>query len=156
MIYNTGMREDQGLRHAANESHLGEQVVHTYQALLNSFTRAVGMPSARLSVMHVLYESPPDGIGVLDIARSLDVDAAAVTRQLNAMEAESLATRRADRRDRRRTIVRLTSKGRRVFEEIHARAHQFERTLASATSQEDIATTVRVLEQIRTALIKLR
>lgn len=156
MIYNTGMREEPGLRHAADESHLGQEVVHTYQALLNSFTRVVGMPSARLSVMHVLYHSQPDGIGVLDIARSLDVNAAAVTRQVKALEAERLVTRRADRRDRRRSFVGLTSKGQRLFEQIHARAHEFERTLTSATSQEDVATTARVLEQIRTALNKLR
>jgi DNA-binding MarR family transcriptional regulator len=156
MFYNTPMSEEQGLWHAPDETHLGQELVHTYQALLNSFTRVVGMPSARLSVMHVLYGSQPDGIGVLDIARSLDVNAAAVTRQIKAMESERLVTRRADRRDRRRSFVRLTPKGQQLFKQIHARAHEFERTLTSATPREDVATTVRVLKQIRTALSKLR
>jgi DNA-binding MarR family transcriptional regulator len=86
------------------------------------------------------------------IARQLGVNAAAVTRQVKAMEGEGLIERSADPRDGRRSYVKLTAEGLRVFLELHERAHAFEEALSAAVSAEDVATTVRVLGHVRAAL----
>lgn len=144
------------LHHAGDEEHFLREVLHTYQAVVSVFARQVGMPAARLTLMRLLATYAPDGPGVVEIARRLGVNPAAVTRQVAALEMEGLAARRQDSSDGRRTQVRLTAKGERVIRQIHARAHEFERSLSSTVSAEDIATAARVLTSVRVAVERLR
>ena len=138
--------------HDDDASHFLQELIHAYQSFRNAFGRAVGMNSSRLSVMHALHDSQPQGIGVLDMARRLNVNAAAVTRQLKEMEVEHLIKRTADPRDGRRSFVRLTPKGRRLLMQMHVRGHEFERELVAGIPQDHIAIALRVLEQTRAAL----
>ena len=71
------------------------------------------------------------------------------------MEAEGLIDRLADSKDVRRSLVKLTPEGLRLFLQLHERAHDFEESLTSAISQEDIATTVKVLSQLQRGLGKM-
>ena len=141
--------------HKGDESHLLREIMRAHKALLNVFSRQVGMPASRVALMRLLSENRFDNIGVMEIARFLGVNAAAVTRQVKEMESEELVDRVADTRDGRRSYVRLTSEGLRVFEQLHERAHQFEQELGSLINSEDIATAVRVLSQLRVALESL-
>ncbi len=144
------------LHHEGNEPHLLREVMRIHQILLSEFSRQVGMPASRLALMRLLAISRPEDIGIMRIARCLGVNAAAVTRQVKDMESEGLVDRAADARDGRRSYVRLTPEGLRVFEQLHGRAHEFERELESLAGSEDIATAVRVLSQLRGALESLR
>ncbi len=144
------------LHHAGGETHLLREVMRLHHALMNVFTRQVGMPASRLMLMRLLAISRPEDIGIMELARRLGVNAAAVTRQVKEMEAEGLVDRIADARDGRRSHVRLTSEGLRIFEQLHDRAHEFERELGAVVDREDIAVAVRVLAQLRTALEGLR
>jgi DNA-binding MarR family transcriptional regulator len=56
------------------------------------------------------------GVGITALARHLEIDAAAVTREVQELEGERLIRRRADARDGRRSYVRLSPKGRKLFE----------------------------------------
>ncbi len=138
--------------HTGDESHLLREIMRTQQAMLNVFSRQVGMPAARLKLMRVLAISRAEEVGVMSIARQLGINAAAVTRQVKAMEDEGLVERCADARDGRRSYVKLTADGLKIFLQLHERAHAFERTLSDSVSPEDIAVTVRVLEHVRAAL----
>lgn len=142
--------------HQGDEPHLLREVMGIHHILLNEFSRQVGMPSSRLALMRLLSVGRSENLGIMEIARRLGVNAAAVTRQIKAMEAEGLVARVADARDGRRCYVGLTPEGLQVFERLHKRAHAFERELGSFVNSEDIATTVRVLTQIRGALESLR
>lgn len=144
------------LDHKGDEPHLLREVMRVHQALLNVFSRQVGMQASRLALMRLLAACHSDGIGIMDIARSMGVNAAAVTRQVKEMESVGLVGRVADARDGRRSYIRLTLEGLRVFEQIHERAHEFERELGLLVNSEDIATAVRVLSQLRGALENLR
>jgi DNA-binding MarR family transcriptional regulator len=144
------------LQHKGDEPHLLREVMRVHQALLNVFSRRVGMPASRLALMRVLAESNSEDIGIMDIARSMGVDAAAVTRQVKEMESEGLVERHPDAKDGRRRYVKITERGFRFFEQIHRRAHEFERELGSLASSEDIAAALRVLSQLRGALEGLR
>jgi DNA-binding MarR family transcriptional regulator len=145
-----------GLHHAGDEPHLVREIMRTQQAVLNVFSREVGMPAARLVLMRLLAICHPEAIGIMEIARRLGINAAAVTRQVKAMESEHLVERFADVRDGRRSRVNLTADGLRIFQQLHERAHAFERALSAVVSAEDIAAAVRVLVHVRTALEALR
>ncbi len=120
-----------GLRHHGDEPHLLREVFRTYQALMAGFSRQTGMPASRFALMRQLALSESD-IGLADLARCLGINPAAVTRQVQELEAEHLVRRRADPKDGRRSYVRLSPKGRKQFEEIHERSHELERSLSSA------------------------
>ena len=106
--------------------------------------------------MRLLAICHPEAIGIMEIARQLGIDAAAVTRQVKVMESDRLIERCADSRDGRRSYVNLTADGLRIFQQLHERAHAFEQALTTAVSAEDMAATVRVLVHVRAALEALR
>lgn len=140
--------------HAGDESHLVREIIRTQQAIIASFSRSVGMPAARLGLVRQLAVSGPAGVGIMDIARQLGIHAAAVTRQLDALEEEGLVERMAHVADGRRTTVRLTRKGVRLFEDVHGRAHAFERSLTAEVSRKDIAAAIRVLVATRDVIAR--
>jgi DNA-binding MarR family transcriptional regulator len=89
------------------------------------------------------------GLGVAEIAETLDVDAAAVTRIVNTMEAERLIRRRAHPRDGRRHYVSLTEKGLTQFSLIHDRTHGLERLLEAELGAEAMRAAATVLARLR-------
>ena len=144
------------LHHAGDEPHLLREIMRTQQAVINVFSRQVGMPAARLALMRLLASCHPQAVGIMWIARQLGVNAAAVTRQVKAMENERLVERRPDARDGRRIHVKLTADGANLFLQLHERAHTLERALGTAVSAEDLAAAVRVLGQVRAVLEALQ
>jgi DNA-binding MarR family transcriptional regulator len=144
------------LHHTGDEPHLIREIMRAYQAVLNVFSRQVGMPAAQLALMRLLAICHPEAVGIMQIARQLGINPAAVTRQVKAMESERLVERSADARDGRRSHINLTDDGLRIFQQLHERAHAFEQALGTAVSAEDMAAAVRVLVHIRAALEALR
>jgi DNA-binding MarR family transcriptional regulator len=144
------------LHHAGDEPHLLREIMRTHQEVLNVFSRQVGMPAARLALMRFLAIRHPEAVGIMEIARQLGINAAAVTRQVKTVESERLVERCADARDGRRSYVNLTADGLRIFEQVHERAHAFEQALGTAVSAEDMAAALRVLVRVRAALEALR
>jgi DNA-binding MarR family transcriptional regulator len=140
------------LHHEGDEPHLLREIMRAQQAVLHVFSRQVGMPAARLALMRLLASCHPEAVGIMWIARQLGINAAAVTRQVKAMENERLVERWADARDGRRSHVKLAADGLRIFQQVHERAHAFERALSATVSAEDMAATVRVLVHVRAAL----
>jgi DNA-binding MarR family transcriptional regulator len=144
-----------GLRHRGDEPHLLREVFRTYQVLMSSLARQTGMPASRFALMRLLALSESD-IGLADLARQLGINPAAVTRQVQELEAEHLLKRRADPKDGRRSYIMLSSKGRKTFEEIHARTHELETSLSSALGTEQMAAAATTLANLRTFLERLR
>ena len=136
------------LRHRGDEPHLLREIVRTYQLLLAGISRETGMPASRFTLMRLLAVSESD-LGVMDLARQLGVNAAAVTRQVQELERARLVARRADPRDGRRSYVRLSPKGRALFGKIHERNHELERALSSVLGKREQAVAVAVLGKLR-------
>jgi len=137
------------LHHTGDEPHLLREIVRTHQVLMSGFTRAVGVPGSRLALMRLLANALPNDMGVMELARHLGINAASVTRSVKEMEKENLILRRPDARDGRRNHVKLSAKGLKVFENIHQRGHELERSLYSLISPEEIASAVDVLGKLR-------
>ncbi len=142
--------------HAIEDSHLLREIMRVHQAILGVVSREVGAPASRLLILRALANAGPSGIGIMALARRLGVDAAAVSRQVSELESDRLVERRRDEADARRSLVRLTPKGLRAFEEVHERAHTFERSLTAIIDPADLVTAVKVLAEVRRALEERR
>jgi DNA-binding MarR family transcriptional regulator len=136
------------LKHDGREPHLLREIVRTYQVLMASFSREMGMPSSRFVLLRLLAVEEGER-GVVDLARRLGIDPAAVTRLVQEMERDKLVYKRAAANDRRRSLVVLSAKGRRLFEEIHARNHELEGRLATAVGEAEMASAAAILEKVR-------
>jgi len=137
------------------EPHLIQEIIRTYQVLVAEVTRRTGMKSSRFALMRVLADADAD-VGVMEIARQLGVNAAAVTRQVHELEGERLVRRRADPNDGRRTCIRLSPKGRKLMDELLEYSHEFEQLLASALSAEEMANAATALNKLRLFVEGLR
>jgi DNA-binding MarR family transcriptional regulator len=137
------------LHHNGDEPHLLREIVRTHQALMTGFSRGVGMPASRLALMRALVNALPDDIGIMELARKLGINAAAVTRQLKEMESQDLILRRFDGRDGRRNYVKLSDKGLNLFKTIHDRSHELERSLTLFINHEEMVHAVNVLIKVR-------
>jgi DNA-binding MarR family transcriptional regulator len=135
-----------------DQIHLLHEIMKVHQALLSVFSRVVGMPSSRLDLLRLLVVSYPEGIGIMDLAKRLGINAAAVTRQVKEIEAEHLISRYPDSSDGRRNYVKLTPEGVQKLEKFHQRGQEFETRLCKAISPNDMAATARVLAQVRAAI----
>jgi DNA-binding MarR family transcriptional regulator len=135
-----------------DQEHLPHEIMRAYQAMLSIFSREVGMPATRLALLRIIAISHPQGIGVMELARRLEVNASAVTRLVKEMEAERLIGRFPDSKDGRRIYVKLVPEGLQILEKLHKRAHEMETRLCKAIDPTDLATTIRVLSQVRTAI----
>jgi DNA-binding MarR family transcriptional regulator len=144
-----GTNELNPLHHRGDEPHLLREVLRTYQVLMSGFARQTGMPASRFALMRLLAVSEKN-TGITDLARHLGINPAAVTRQVQDMEGEGLVRRLADSKDGRRSHIRLSPKGKRLFEEIHARTHELERALSSVLGVEEMRSAAIVLMKLRT------
>lgn len=142
--------------HDGDESHLLREIMRAQQALLNVFSREVGMPIARLLLIRVIFMNKPKEMGTMEIARNLGIDAAAVTRHINELEKQGLAIRRQDIRDGRRSYVGLTPRGEKTFAGIQERSHEFEKQLENRLNKKNVAVATKVLGEVRALLESIR
>lgn len=138
----------EGLSHRGDEPHLVREVLRTYQVLISAFAQETGLPASRFALMRLLATSSR-GLGITELARQLGIHPAAVTRQVQELEAQALVRRRADSQDGRRSYVRLSPKGTRLFEEAHERTHAFERSLSAVVGADAMQRAAGVLATLR-------
>ena len=140
--------------HRGDEPHLLREIVRAQQVVTHAFSRDMGRPASHFALMSVLANAE-QSLGVTEIADALDIDAAAVTRIVNAMEDERLVRRRAHQRDGRRRYVSLTDRGMALFADIHDRTHELERRLAAELGAESMRAAAATLARLR-AIIEER
>lgn len=144
------------LEHHGDETHLLREVYRTNQAMFNNVSRITGISASRVALVRLLAIEMPQGGGIMEIARKLGINAAAVTRLVKELEEHKWVKRRSDSADARRTHISLTAKGQRRVREIHTRLHLLERSLEEKIGRQDIETTVRVLAEMRAALAEFK
>jgi DNA-binding MarR family transcriptional regulator len=122
-------------------------IKNTYHDLMAAFERHMGMSRARWAILNRL--SREESMTQSTLAQLLDVDAAAITRQVKQLEAEGLVTRWSAPEDNRYTVVALTAQGRLFVEELRSQRDAFESIVTSGLSAEDI-------DHMRSCLIRMR
>jgi DNA-binding MarR family transcriptional regulator len=118
-----------------------------------AFQRRVGISEARLHVLGHLYLSGE--LSQAELQRRLDVDGAAVTRQVKQLEAEGLLSRRSDPADNRYTLVTLTPEGKGKLLEVARAAREFLALTIEGVSPDDLACMRRVMARVRANLEEL-
>jgi DNA-binding MarR family transcriptional regulator len=144
-----------GPQHPDDAPRLIQEIIRTHQVLLAEITRRTGMTSSRFALMRLLADADAD-IGVMELARQLGINAAAVTRQVQVLEGEGFVRRRADSNDGRRSGIRLSPRGRRLMDELLECSRGFEQMLSSALSAEEMASAAMALNKLRTFVEGLR
>jgi DNA-binding MarR family transcriptional regulator/GNAT superfamily N-acetyltransferase len=103
-----------------------------------------------LTEARVIFElAQGDSMDLAHLRKELDIDAGYLSRLMNRFKEEGLVEAKPSRSDGRRQIVRLTHRGREVFEDLDARTvNQVERMLSDFT-EEDQRRFVSALGTIR-------
>ena len=134
--------------HSHDEAHLMRELSRIQQVLLAGLQKHTGMTPSRFMTLRLLADAE-HGIGVMDLARKLGVDSAAVTRQLQAFESDGLVKKVNDLKDKRRSWFHLTAKGRSSFEGVHQKGHELESDIAKLFQGDEIRITTSTLKKIR-------
>jgi len=132
--------------------HLFQEIVRSHQALIGSFSLEVGMSAARMLVLRQIQDVEDGSMGVVDLARSLGVTPAIVTRQVQELEAIGLLRRRSDSKDRRRSQLHLTGRGRRAFVRLYERANGLQTRVLDGLRDKETTTACHALSSLRMAI----
>ncbi|MCJ1960734.1 MULTISPECIES: MarR family winged helix-turn-helix transcriptional regulator [Novosphingobium] len=88
------------------------------------------------------------GMRQSDLAREIGITEASLVRTLQHLERAGLVSREGDPEDGRAKILDLTSEGARLARKIDARLIELRAELLDGISEEDLATTVEVLDLV--------
>lgn len=124
-------------------------LARTYHGVAAAFEREAGVSQARLQILANLRSQ--EELSQSELQQRLDVDGAAITRQVKQLEAEGLVQRRSSPTDQRFTLVALTAQGRRLAEQVVRKRDAFEARLHGGLVVKDVATTTKTLDRLRDA-----
>lgn len=128
------------------ERNLLRQIGRTGRAMYAAFEAQVGQALPRWRILQALYEKKC--ATQKDLAKHLLLDPGALTRQMKALEAEGLVTRRSHPDDNRLTSVVLTDAGAALVESMRPQRRTFSRRALQGMPADELATTLTVLEQL--------
>jgi MarR family transcriptional regulator, organic hydroperoxide resistance regulator len=122
------------------------QLNHVLERLSERMMTTLGVTAQQRLVIRCVGKYP--GIGPGQLASLLRVDPGTVSAALNRLESKGLLERRRDPRDRRRTTLGLTAEGRALDGPTDGTVEAALGQLLEEAAPEDVASTVRVLEQL--------
>ena len=131
----------------ANTDSILHHIGQGYHELTAAFERYMGMSRARWAVLNRL--SREESMTQAALTQLLNVDAAAVTRQVKQLEIEGMITRWSAPEDNRFTVVALTPQGREFVTTQRTVRDEFERTVTAGLSAEEIDHMRRCLLHMR-------
>lgn len=116
---------------------LAMSIVQNGQLCLNSSLRSRGIGSAESNVLVFLY-GHGDGVRQDDIVAGVEISKPAVSRTMTSLQRKGYITRKADERDRRAYIVRLTERALREREFIQQQYAELVSVAASSIPEDKI------------------
>ena len=127
---------------------------HAFMAVLDEQLRACGLagsvrPGMGLILFDLLEE---DDLRLSELSKRARVAQSTVTELTAKMEAAGLLRRRPDPHDGRASRVRLTRKARALRPRLTELGRRLDQVYAAELSPREIATLVRLLERLRSAL----
>ncbi len=94
----------------SGEPSILDQLHHLYSQMNTAMGHCTGVSPSRLRLLQQLYHH--DEISQTALQKELQIDSAAITRQLKQLEAEGIIMRRTNPEDNRITLVQLSGVGR--------------------------------------------
>lgn len=111
-----------------------------------------GISLARFDYMSQLYRHP-EGLRMKALSQSLMVTGGNVTGLTDELERDGLVRREQDAQDRRSSVVHLTTRGRRAFEEMAQEHERWIRQLIGGLDPETVQQLYRSLGALRVQLL---
>lgn len=122
-----------------------------FRARFAERVKSTSQTEARWSALYFLWHAP-DGLIQSDLAERMGVQGPTLVRLLDALEAQDLVKRTEAPGDRRAKRVRIQPSGESIVAEVDAVAAQMRDDVFASVSDEDLATTLHVLDVIVNAL----
>ena len=133
------------------ESHafILDQCVHLMRTKCRKILQQCGSKTTveEYSLLVVLLSK--DGLRVKDLAHLMRRDATTITRQLDGLAKKNLVRREPDSTDRRATLIRLTSLGRREIKNSWDDVAKFGRHSVDGVTASDLEATLRTVKKIQ-------
>ncbi|SNZ20489.1 MarR family winged helix-turn-helix transcriptional regulator [Cohaesibacter gelatinilyticus] len=98
-------------------------------------------------VMAVL--APPQSMSALDIIERSSMNKVNVSRAVARLRKRGFLKQDIDGDDRRRSVLRLTEEGRKVFYDLIPRVKEVERQLLAGLSEEEVRTLISLMARVR-------
>lgn len=111
---------------------------------------AIGIAPARLSALSVIVFGGP--VSLCDLARAEQVKPPTMSRIVDALEADGLARRRVNQRDRRALLIEASKKGAAMLKEGRKRRVKFLASYLSQLNDSDLSDIERAVQSIQKAL----
>lgn len=153
------LKEELGLKRGFDEP--------AHEALLNVYYTAsvmkkradvffsrFGLTDVQFNLLTLLYfqSGPEGGLSQAQLSDMMLVNRANITSLVDRMEKAGLVKRNAHSNDRRFNIVKLTTKGKALFEKVESLYIEQVREAMSALNQAQMKTLMGMLEKVRGAL----
>jgi DNA-binding MarR family transcriptional regulator len=131
--------------------HLTFPVGTVSRVLSNAIYVRFGLKSAHWRIMSLLGSR--GHVSTRELANYLSTEKSAISRATSELIAQGYLLRVANPIDRRLVMLHLSSRGKRLFEQMSAVALDFEEALLKSVSSEDIAVLDRCLAKLRQAAL---
>jgi DNA-binding MarR family transcriptional regulator len=115
-------------------------------AIAREYAERFGLAVTEWRVLAVLGRY--DGLSAVEVAERTAMDKVAVSRAVNSLLKSGRIRRGTHADDKRRSVLSLSAKGRRVYDEVAPMALRYERELLSVLSADERAWLERILEKL--------
>jgi DNA-binding MarR family transcriptional regulator len=122
---------------------------------LEAYLASKGMSQGKFTILMLLNRDPDIGASPSDLAERSGVTRATITGLLDGLTREKLVSREDDTGDRRKAVVRLTSRGRKMLDGILPEYYRQVAELMGDLSDEEKATVVQLLTRINRRVVAL-
>jgi len=120
------------------------------------FFKAFGLTDVQFNVMMLLhYQSDPDdGLSQAQLSDMMLVNRANTTTLIDRMEKAAIVARTSDSADRRTNIIKLTTKGKKMFEKAEPLYAALVKQVMAGFNQSELKKLVAALEKVRANINK--
>src|SRR4051794_21098432 len=115
---------------------------------LEAYLASKGMSQGKFTILMLLNRDPDLGVSPSDLAERSGVTRATITGLLDGLSREKLVSREDDTGDRRKAVVRLTTRGRKLLDSILPEYYRHVAELMGGMSDEEKATLVDLLMRV--------
>jgi MarR family transcriptional regulator for hemolysin len=128
------------------------QIARRWRALLDERLRPAGMTKAAWAVLYWISRNP-DGMTQRELAEKVGIETSTLTRQLDAMESQSLIERRAVPGDRRAKRVRLTGQATAMMQQLAEITDSVRAELFEGVPLDEVERAVDLLRRLHARLV---
>ncbi len=124
----------------------------TWTSLMRYYNTKAKAESATAAMAMVLLAIPPNGIPSTQIGPKMGIESTSLSRILNVLEEQGMIERNSDIRDKRKSIVFLTSIGKKQRDKSRTEVIQMNQMIREGVGEKKIQSCLNILEQINTIL----